>query len=74
MMVQLFFVNATLLTCNWKGPGQEEEDENDDDDDDEYSEDVEGDGKESSAPSLVKRGRDREEEDRHEDDVKKVKV
>jgi hypothetical protein len=66
---------TTLLTCNWKGAGEEEEEEEDDYDDDEYAEEVEGGGKDSTALSSVKRGRDREEEeaDGHED-AKKVKA
>ena len=60
-----------MLTCNWKNPDQDEDEA---EDDDEYSE---GDGRESSALSSVKRGRDLEQEDGQKDegqDVKKVKV
>lgn len=64
-----------MLTCNWKNLGQDEDEA--EDDDDEYSDDAEGDGRESSAVSSVKRGRDLEQEDGQKDegqDVKKVKV
>jgi hypothetical protein len=63
-----------MLTCNWKNPGQDEDEA---EDDDEYSDDAEGDGRESSALSSVKRGRGLEQEDGQKDegqDVKKVKV
>jgi hypothetical protein len=61
---------------HWKGAGKEEEEE---EDDEEYAEDVESGGKDSTALSPVKRGRDREPEegDGQEDegqDAKKVKV
>ena len=72
---------TTLLKCNWKGAVEEEEEEEEeevDDDDEEYAE-VEGDGKDSTALSSVKRGRDRVagKTDGQEDegqDAKKVKV
>ena len=70
--VLLLHSPATLLICDWKsGQG------GDDNDDDEYADDAEGEGRNLTAQSPVKRGRDREEEDGHEDegqDIKKVKV
>ena len=67
-----FFSRTTLLICDWK-PGQG----GDDDDDGEYADDAEGEGRNSTAQSPVKRARDREEEDGRGDegqDIKKVKV
>jgi len=58
---------TALLLGETAGPDQGE----DDDDDDEYSDDAEGNGRDSSTLSSVKRGRDREDEGQ---DVKKVKV
>ena len=71
MVVRVCFPCTAMLTCNWKNPDQDEDEA---EDDDEYSE---GDGRESSALSSVKRGRDLEQEDGQKDegqDVKKVKV
>jgi len=54
-----------MLNYNRKGAGEDEEEEDDDDDEEEEydSDDVEGDGKDTSAVGAVKRGRDRGEEE-----------
>jgi hypothetical protein len=74
-----FCSQATLLSCIWKGQGQEDQEEvGDDDDDEEYDVDeVEGEERESIAVGPAKRSRDREkeeEEEKEEQDAKKLKV